>query len=282
MCDTKTTISPTSQYRVVTVSTHNEGVAHYFDESCARFGFEPVILGMGTTWAGYGTKLLLLKEYIKDVDDDVVILFVDRFDLIFLRPLEPLFDFYDSQRKAQGSSSLLYIATEQPDMLGINTLYSKLHWGKYHDAMLNTGSFIATAKMINTMLDDVMGANHQVQIKDDQELVTTYLSQHPDVNVILDNNRRFLVYSAFRIDIGKDIHIEDEKLYFKQSDGTCYQPYLLHRNGSPPMSRIIRQLGYDMNKHAIGESSHLKRVFTNHLPHIWRKSIGRFVRQVAG
>jgi len=269
-------IDANSINRVVTVSTHDENYAAYFDESCKRYGIDPIILGKGTPWLGYGTKLRLLKEYVDTCDDEIVLLFVDRFDLIFLRELDPLFTFYRSQCEQKPNVDLLYISTEKPDIIGLNSIYATFHWGKYKDVALNTGSYIATAGMIKKMLQEVYSSNSIVEIKDDQEMITRYLCLHSDVEVLLDHNRRFLVYSAFRLDIGKNIHIEDEKLLYRLEDGTCYRPYLLHRNGSPPMSQLLLKLGYDIRRHQI-PSTHLKRIFTNHIPHLINRCVEKIL-----
>ncbi len=270
---------PKSKNRVVTVSTHTEHYGEYFDESCKRFGIEPVILGMGQKWEGYGTKLAILKKYIDGCDPEDVILFVDRFDLIFLKPIEPLFDFYRTQKEASGPTPLLYIATESRDLIGLNTLYSKIHWGHYNDSMLNTGSYIATAGMIQNMLAEVFSdtnnqsTDRKLTVKDDQELIVSYLRNNTEVQVMLDNNRRFLVHSVYRLDIGKNIRIEDKKLYY-ENNGTVYQPYLIHRNGSASMQRLLTKLGYDMSKNII-PSSFPQRLVQNHIPFLYHKILNR-------
>jgi len=69
-----------------------------FNDSCRRYGFDPVVLGWGQLWGGLGTKPKLLKRAIEDgaVSADYII-FADAFDVVFARdPLQALVTFQEN------------------------------------------------------------------------------------------------------------------------------------------------------------------------------------------
>ncbi len=76
---------------LVTVATHR---ARYFDallESAAIYGFEPVVLGLGQEWKGFGTKLKLYHEHLRGIrDPKTLVLCVDAHDVLIVRPRECL------------------------------------------------------------------------------------------------------------------------------------------------------------------------------------------------
>lgn len=266
-----------SRNLVVTVATHlYEGYAHYFDMSCKRHNISPVILGEGEKFEGFGTKLSILQRYVETCNDEDIILMVDRYDLIFLRPLEPLFDFYKEQLKGRNGKPFLYISNEKEEITGVSKLYSYFHWGSYNDRILNSGTYLSTAGLIKRMLASIQQTipNSNMSVKDDQEMIITYLKENPDVEVVIDDYRRFIVYPKNRIDIGRKLVIEKEQVYFIKEDHSV-RPYILHRNGNGKLEEILTKLGYGTDK--VIASNHFQRILTHHIPHIYSQVQKRIV-----
>lgn len=66
-------------YEIVTVATHKE----FKFEELINNKFENItVLGMGQKWTGYKMKSQLVYDYIKNMDDNKIIIFLDGFDSV--------------------------------------------------------------------------------------------------------------------------------------------------------------------------------------------------------
>lgn len=272
-------MSKTDANQVVCVSTHSEGYSEFFDQSCVRNGIKPIILGLGAEWKGFTTKFWLLQKYLDTVDDDAVILFVDRFDVIFVRPLDTLFAFY--RRITQNlSRPLIYISTEEEEFIKFQTAWAEVKYGTYRGRVINSGSYISTAGLMRKVLDDIAKSSHMKNeyYQDDQAMLTQYLQEHPEVPVMLDNNRRFLVYPNMRLDIGANSHIDKVNKTFTYKNS---KPYLIHRNVSGKLTKILDDLGYDVKNISI-KNTQLHRIFSSHIPHFLHRSGQKLYSLIAG
>ena len=63
-------------YEIITVATHKEGK---FDELINNKYEKITVLGMGEKWRGLKMKFELIYDYIKNMDDNKIIIFLDGF-----------------------------------------------------------------------------------------------------------------------------------------------------------------------------------------------------------
>ena len=71
----------------VTLCTHANGWFDALQSSCAQNGLPLAVLGWGQTWKGIGWKFELMLEYLTtETDPDIVVCFVDAYDVIVLQP----------------------------------------------------------------------------------------------------------------------------------------------------------------------------------------------------
>jgi hypothetical protein len=68
--------------RVITVATRADRHFHKFKASWNRFGVDPVLLGWGQTFLGFGCKLKWLAEYLEQRHEFKYLLFCDAFDTV--------------------------------------------------------------------------------------------------------------------------------------------------------------------------------------------------------
>lgn len=255
---------------VITVATHEEGYFSYFKQSCERHGVEPVIIGAGVTWKNYGTKLHLIGDWVlKNANDDDCILIVDCYDVIFFRPLEPMFEqFRKSACKARnGPHKYIYVANEPHSSLYKSTIAT--FYDLYDNELINSGSLIASGKLIKSIYNDPVIAQdiENQKLADDQRMIISYLNRHSDVVCKIDHNRRFIVYAPFmHLDVGARLDIDEStgEAFYKH-DNQTYRPYLLHRPAGGSMRTILKKLGYNTDNVQI-KSGVIPRFFTYHVP----------------
>ena len=65
---------------VVTVATHNEGNLKNLINN--KYNIKVKVLGMGKKWTGFQMKTKLVYEYIKNLSDNKIIIYLDGFDSI--------------------------------------------------------------------------------------------------------------------------------------------------------------------------------------------------------
>ena len=257
-------LSKSGKRYVMSVATKDEGYFRFFLESCKRNNIDPVLLGKGAEWKGYGTKFRLMKEWIDNLEDEDCVLIVDCYDLIFVRPVDSLFDKFEQLASCCGDpKQYIYTASECDDMFGP---VIRFFHGTYKDAIINSGSFIAYAAFLKRLVNDE-AVTLELQNNprcDDQQLLIKYLNEHKEVICDLDANRRFIVYQKMGVQIGARLRIDNGVVTYV-GDKTTYRPYLIHRCNNGDMINILSQLGYDTDGFQV-QTGHLGRVLNIHLP----------------
>src|SRR5690349_20347835 len=71
--------------KIVTVATHSDGYMPLLVEGCKKNNLELVVLGWKQKWQGFTWRLKLMKDYLKSVDPDEIIVFVDAYDVLNLK-----------------------------------------------------------------------------------------------------------------------------------------------------------------------------------------------------
>ena len=76
--------------KVLVFATNKQACYDLFMESCRRYEIDPIVLGWGEKWIGFGKKMMKIRENISTNPDDEIIISVDPFDVIFLCGLEEI------------------------------------------------------------------------------------------------------------------------------------------------------------------------------------------------
>ena len=81
-------------YEIITVATHKEGT---FEELVNNKYEKVTVLGMGKKWTGFKMKFELMYNYIKNMDDNKIIIFLDGFDSIVLHDPKKAIEIFKSK-----------------------------------------------------------------------------------------------------------------------------------------------------------------------------------------
>ncbi|TWW70908.1 Procollagen-lysine,2-oxoglutarate 5-dioxygenase 2 [Takifugu flavidus] len=179
----------TKKLLVLTVATEETDGFQRFLQSARYFNYSVKVLGMGEAWKGGdvghsiggGQKVRLLKEAMEALadQDDLVVLFVDSYDLIFAGGPEEIL------RKFQQANHKVLFAAEGliwPDKR-LADKYPLVRSGKRY---LNSGGFIGYAPQINRIV-----SQWSLHDNDDDQLFYTkiYLDplQRQTLNMTLDH-----------------------------------------------------------------------------------------------
>ena len=81
--------------RLVTVATHSQFYFPWLLESCKRYNTKIEVLGWGEKWKGFTWRFSLMIEYLKSLDPEEIVCFIDAYDVILLRPLEDIVSYFN-------------------------------------------------------------------------------------------------------------------------------------------------------------------------------------------
>lgn len=227
--------------RLVTVATHADGYFNFLLKSCERFGIKIDVLGYGEKWQGFGWRMNIVQNYIDSIEDDnEVVCFVDAYDIMVLRPLDEMENFFKEFYQVTGTE--LIVGHEKHTSWFIDIL-GKVIFGDCDGVSINAGTFIGFKKAIKNMLS-VAKSYDQSLDSDDQVLITKYAMNNMN-KIYIDTGSLFFLtianqLSNFDIDT---VVIENNTVFYKGA-----APFIAHGCGNTSMNSLIERLGYPMTE----------------------------------
>ncbi|XP_078281836.1 procollagen-lysine,2-oxoglutarate 5-dioxygenase 1 [Rhinoraja longicauda] len=183
---------PKENLLVFTVATKDTDGFKRFIRSANLFNYTVKVLGMGEDWtggdvaqtAGGGQKVRILKEAMKPYASakDLVILFVDSYDVIFASGPEELLKKFQQTKHSVVFAAEVFIWPNRH----LEVKYPHVRDGK---RFLNSGGFIGFAPNLYELLE-----SWDLQDKDDDQLFYTKIYLDPEkrasLNITLDHKCR--------------------------------------------------------------------------------------------
>ena len=232
---------------VIAFGTDKQAYFDLFMASCRRCRVEPILLGWGTPWVGYGKKTTDIRTLIQDYPADDVVLSVDPFDVVFMGTPDEI-----EARFRRRPAAFLCGA------LRLSRRMARIYEHEFNRSgrptprtpsgydYLNSGTWIATAGHARRVIDRLVGQFGMRGTDMDQEILTTLYITEPET-VALDwqceifHNLLFVDFVTRRPDL-KDLAFEDGRLV---NTVTGARPCLLHASGNARLGGVAHRLGYD-------------------------------------
>jgi hypothetical protein len=234
---------------VIAFGTNKQAYYDLFIESCKRYNINPVILGWDEKWVGFGKKTMMIREYIRSLPEDEIIISVDPFDVIFLSGLEEIENKFNNL-----PASFLCGALNLGKFNGaiynyeFNKTGKKLKNTPTNYRFLNTGTWISRAGYAGSLFDELVDKYHMTETSMDQRILTgIYI--HNSFKIDIDwecqifHNLLFKDFITRRPDL-RDIKFYDSRI-INTSSGS--RPCVLHASGNSKMKVFALNLGYDSN-----------------------------------
>ena len=231
---------------VVAFGTSNQGYFDLFMESCHRYHIDPVILGWGEKWVGFGKKMMDIHQYIMKLPEDEIVISVDPFDVIFLTGLDEIEEKYVSLDTSFlcGALKLNRFNTSiySFEFNRTKKLIPETATGFNH---LNSGTWIARAGTAVSLIKDLIEKHHMTEVSMEQQLLTgIYVKGSPIVNIDWNceifHNILFRDFITRRPDLSGLVF--NETRIRNAVTGTT--PCILHASGNSRMKEIAMRLGY--------------------------------------
>jgi hypothetical protein len=231
---------------VIAYGTNKQAYVDLFFASCHRHGISPVMLGWGKKWIGFGNKTTEIRDYLKSLPDDDVVISVDPFDVVFLCGLDEI-----EEKFRRASAPFLCGALKLGPLLRrvyereFNRSKVRIPHNSTGYDHLNSGTWISTAGYARWLIDRL---EHEFCMRPtdmDQEILTGIYGRDRSV-VELDwrceifHNLLFKNFVTRSADL-KDLEFADGRV---KNVATGTQPCILHASGNAKMERIAARLGF--------------------------------------
>lgn len=139
---------------IITVATHSEGL---FDDLINNnYNQKIKVLGFGEKWTGFKMKFELVYDYIKNLPDDKIIIFLDGFDTIIKGTAQQAVE-----RFMQLNSKILFSEELENSNFGIEKAVFPVC---KNNKIVNTGMYIGYVKYLKLVYKEIL----QKKCRDDQ------------------------------------------------------------------------------------------------------------------
>ena len=235
--------------KLITVVTHDSGYLKWLEESCKRYNVNLIKLGWGQKWQGFAWRFTLMINYLKSIDKDELVIFIDAYDVLLLRPLDDIEETFNSIIKISNKKIIISCENNNNALL---KLFGNMQFGQCKSLGINAGTYMGRAKdlldIYNKLTQDVNFKNND----DDQVLFTTMCNNNNDLFYIDSDHNIFLIAAGlFSKKMSFDgINIDkNKKLTFNNST-----PYFIHAPGNTLMDDLIKKLGYNITNDDINNN----------------------------
>ena len=251
---------------IITTANKSDGYYEILKESCIRNGCKLTTLGFGEKWTGFIWKYEQLKKFLKSVNSDDIVVFVDGFDVVMNEHI----DIFIQKYKKFNKSIVLSV------IYNSNTLkfIEKRIFGtvKYNgsDYFICSGLYVGRVSDLTYMFD-LMDINSDIN-NDDQLLLTKFIINNPkfvNEKIALDTQMELFTNTS---------HQTCMDLILKKPDTltiSCKDGYILnnlgnrsvfiHGPGKADLKPYLKQIGYtnipDAEPYQFSGFKHISKLF---------------------
>lgn len=212
--------------KLVTVATQSERYFPWLEQSCKRFNVNLTVLGWGEKWKGFSWKIYLLVKYLKSVEPDEIVCFIDAYDVILLKPLQELEKRFIELHQKTGCK---IVVGQDKALNAFHKFIVKSIFGSCNKSNINAGTYIGYAKDLITLLKGAYQLDPRFD-SDDQVLLVKYCNIVPDAFYIDDESYCFFTYT-------NPLQLTGHQLYEQDA---C----ILHAPGTTNITSFLKEQGY--------------------------------------
>jgi len=223
---------------IITVATNSELYFPYLVDSCKKNGIPLTVLGYGEKWTGFTFRFDKMIQYLKKLDPNDVVCFIDGYDVICVRDLREMTDVFLQLKKKNNCKIVI-----AENNIIINNLYNvvlyitvKTSFDKCKNKLINAGSYIGQVKDILYVLEQVYTGDNTL---DDQKILVKYCKTNPNDFYIDLKNELFLTIDRPFDSIHPYLTVKNNKIYYNNN-----RPFFIHGNGHTYLDSTLDLVGY--------------------------------------
>ena len=232
--------------KLITVATDKKGYYKWLEASCKRYNVDLITLGMNQKWQGFTMKYILLINYLKTIDRNELIIFIDAYDVLLLRPLDDIEELFNNIVKI--TNKKIIVSMDGSNIYSLNSIdnilykLENLYFGKCKSLSINAGTYMGRVKDILDILYEMTNDLNIDPSLDDQILMTNHCNNNKDKYYIDHNNNIFYVVTHTLTDIMKYIQLDSNNNVIVNNT----KPYFIHGNANTILDNLILKLGYNI------------------------------------
>ena len=201
---------------IVTVATHDSGLYNELIDN--KFGVKIKTLGFGEKWTGFRMKSEKVLEYIKDLDDNHIVIFVDGFDSVVNGTLEDAIEEF-----VMMDCRILISKAYVHDQWIRQVTHRRVFNYKKGDYSANSGLYMGYVKELKIFLKDIL----DLKCGDDQINFNVIAKKYDFVKMDTQNT----IFENIQKNIGEDN---------KHKELTPLNGIFVSYPGTPSTERILR------------------------------------------
>lgn len=223
---------------IITVATSSELYFPYLVDSCKKNGIPLTVLGYGEKWTGFTFRFDKMIQYLKKLDPNDIVCFIDGYDVICVRNLREMTDVFLQLKKKNNCKIVI-----AENNIIMNNLYNvvlyitvKTSFDKCKNKLINAGSYIGQVKDILYVLEQVYTGDNTL---DDQKILVKYCKTNPNDFYIDLKNELFLTIDRPFDSIHPYLTVKNNKIYYNNN-----RPFFIHGNGHTYLDSTLDLIGY--------------------------------------
>jgi hypothetical protein len=223
---------------IITIATNSELYFPYLVDSCKKNGIPLTVLGYGEKWTGFTFRFDKMIQYLKKLDPNDVVCFIDGYDVICVRNLNEMTDVF-LQLKNKNNCKIVIAENN----IIMNNLYNvvlyitvKTSFDKCKNKLINAGSYIGQVKDILYVLEQIYTGDNTL---DDQKILVKYCKSNPNDIYIDLKNELFLTIDRPFDSIHPYLTVKNNKIYYNNN-----RPFFIHGNGHTYLDSTLDLIGY--------------------------------------
>jgi hypothetical protein len=243
-----------------TVATNSQGYFKSLKESAKRNNINLTVLGFNQKWEGFIWKFKMMKDAIKNLPDDEIVIFMDAFDVIILSNEKEIHDKFVSY-----GVDMLIGGEKKPNNIIHKFVYNqvfkdgKFKKCKFGSCFLNSGLYIAYVRVLKKILNNICIKNDcNDPTLDDQRIISQTIKENK-FNIKIDNESTIFM-NTWGDWSNKSIGVVDNELDTNNNNfyivknrivnkSNKNKPCFLHGPGNANLNKIMRYLNYPEAKH---------------------------------
>lgn len=238
---------------VVTYATHPSNYFDILEKSAGFHGYKLVVLGHGNLWKGLMDKFLCLADFVTTLPAEEIVVFVDAFDTIVLRP-----DCLETFYKIYQEGKVLFSAGHADTVM--NFMFGKPHprdEKKWYNS-INTGLYMGYVRDLQCLFEKFQP--YMASEENDQRAMNLYYRERSE-HIQLDTECQIfynvewqlptsLVYLYWIVGMPYEAPLtcshykcDDKKQLTVMKTQT--QPYFVQGNMNVNMNHLVDYLGWN-------------------------------------
>jgi hypothetical protein len=223
---------------VITVATNSELYFPYLVDSCKKNGIPLTVLGYGEKWTGFTFKFDKIIKYLKKLDPNDIVCFIDGYDVICVRDLREITDVFLELKKKNNCKIIIAENKIIKNNLFnyLNNIIVTIYFNKCKNQLLNSGTYIGYVKDILFVLEQIYTGDNTL---DDQQILVKYCKSNPNDIYIDIKNELFLTIDRPFDSVHQYLTVKNNKIYHKNN-----RPFFIHGNGHTFLDSTLELIGY--------------------------------------